>query len=192
MQHGFIEGDIWMDDFIFLRNDRHTPSWPASDFFFGYGIRSLVAQLKQTNEQSEYFFINLNGHTLKSFFREFTDFSSKKIIIISSRRLMPLAFFWLTESEKVCGVFESSVPAEEIIKALNSTRPEVKISIPKIRASDNLKLREVFFLQNYLEKGRLAEIQLNCSVKYSTLKNWKASIARKLGAKKLEHLLVLK
>jgi hypothetical protein len=182
-----------MDNIIFLRNNsRHALSWPASDFFFGYGIKSLVARLKQTSETSEFFFINLNCYTLKAFFKEFAGFRSEKIIIISSRRLMPLAFFWLTESEKVCAVFESSVSAEEVIKAINDTPPQGKIPFPLLRTSDKLTFREVFFLKNYLEKGKLAEIQINHSMKYSTLKNWKASIARKLGARKLEHLLVLR
>ena len=170
----------------------HCPYWPISDLFFGYGVKSLLTGLDQSSDENDYFFINLNRHTLKFFLQDFAEFRSKKIIIISSPRLMPLATFWLTESNKVCALFGSCTPVEEIVRVLNIMPPETKTSLPALRAKETMSLREVFFLKNYLEKGKLARFPLLPSMGSSTLKNRKISVARKLGVRKLEQILLLK
>lgn len=140
-----------MDAVTSICNDKHSSFWPASDVFFGYGVINLVPRLKKTSEKNEYLFINLNHHTIKSFFSDFSEFYSKRIIVISSRRLMPLAIVWLTEIENVCAVFESSVPVEQLVMALNSAPQNVKISFPQLRASDSVTLREALLLKFFLK-----------------------------------------
>lgn len=170
----------------------HIASWPENDFYFSRGISVLSRKLINSHSGSDYLFIHLNSYTLKSFFRSFSQLSKSgyQLIIISSQRLMPLAFFWHLKCQAVSAIFESRCSVNDIIRGLDTvaTGRQIVWSFPG--PACRLSSIDVLLLRHYLEGGSMSYLQEKHCRAYSTLQGWKTTVARKFKVKKLEHLLI--
>lgn len=171
-----------------MPNDQNY--WPQNDFHFGVGVTEVIKILTKSTEEenNSYFFINLNGFNLLKFFSDFPNMAlkGKKIVIISSTQLIPLAHFCFVECDSVVAVFNSSCHIEEVISILQKNNSKNKIST---MASNNTKLnyKDILLLQFFFNEGRSPfsnligkKIPCNC--------RWKLALAQKFGVRKLELL----
>ncbi|TNL02360.1 hypothetical protein CYD30_27020 [Kosakonia cowanii] len=164
--------------------------WPEGDIFFRTGVSGLSCRLKYSGSAGGYCFINLSGHTLRSFIDDFPDIKNTDIVIISSPRLMPLAHFWLAESVRVRAAFTSGTAVDEIIFRLNAAGAGGKTACPP--PDRQLSFRDVRFLYSCLKGVSTVQLQKTYRRTYSTLKGREASLARKFGVRKLQHLFLLR
>lgn len=75
---------------------RYQHFWPPNDTYFGTGVTGIIDEISLITNERNYLFVSLNRYSLLnalSFFSRNKDIN-KIIIIVSSSRLMPLAFFW--------------------------------------------------------------------------------------------------
>lgn len=168
-------------------------SWPEDDIYFSKGISVLTRFFIKLEPGVDYLFINLDNYTLASFFRSFSQLSKSgyQLIIISSHRLLPLAFFWFLKYKTVSAIFESRCSLNDFIRGMDTVASGRQIAWPHPGPARLLSSRDVLLLRHYLEGGSMEYLQEKHSRAYSTLQGWKASVARKFKVKKIEHLLVL-
>lgn len=162
--------------------------WPVGDFYFRAGISVLSEQLSTNVKKPVFFYINLNRHTLSAFIRDFSGITSNNIIIICSRRLLPLAYFWLKESRRIRAVFDSSMSVERIAVSLNELQSGGKVMLPASRRTRRLTHQDVFLLRHYIERGDVVSLQLKLACSRSTTYRRKMMVAQKFGVRKIEHL----
>ena len=166
--------------------------WPVEDFYFRAGISVLSEQLKTNVKSQCFFYTNLNRHTLRAFIRDFSGITSNNIIIICSRRLLPLAYFWLKESRRVRAVFDSGVSVESIAQVLNNLQPGDEVMFPASRQLRRLTYQDMFLLRHYIEQGEVVSLQAKLACSCSTVYRRKMMAARKFGVRKIEHLFSLR
>ena len=173
--------------------------WPVDDFYFRAGACALSEQLEEHAKNQSFFFINLNRHTLRAFISEFTGITPNNIIefteivhnniiIICSRRLLPLAHFWLKESRCVRAVFDSDMSVERVMMSLNKLQPDHEVMLPVCRRPLRLTHQDLLFLRSYIEQSNVLSLQLKLACSCSTIYRWKMMIARKFGVRKMEHI----
>lgn len=162
--------------------------WPVVDFYFRAGISILSKQLKKNVKRQCFSYINLNRHTLRAFIRDFPEITSDNIIIICSRRLLPLAYFWLKESRRVRAVIDSGVSVERITQALNKLQPGDEIIFPASLRPRMLTHQDLYLLSHYIERGEVVSLQSKLGCSCSTIYRRKLMTARKFGVRKIEHL----
>ncbi|POT56326.1 hypothetical protein C3432_12895 [Citrobacter amalonaticus] len=172
---------------------RHVASWPEDDIYFSKGISILTRKFISAESCADYMFINLNKYTLSSFFRSFSQLSKSgyQLIIISSCRLMPLAFFWLVKCKAVSAIFETRCSVDDVIRGLDTVAIGRQIAWSLPGPACLLSSRDVLLLRHYLEGGSMSYLQEQHCRAYSTLQGWKTSVAQKFKVRKLEHLLIL-
>lgn len=164
--------------------------WPRNDVYFHYGISRLCNQKDINIDFRGYLFINLNGNNLKKFMREISYFGSSKLIIFSTPTLMPLALFWLRESDRVLAVFDIFSSINNIQIGLISHITNKKRVTGDLDSSKYLSHREVILLNLYIEGVKNHNIQkyLNCG--YKTLNSRKLALTKKFRVRKLERLVL--
>lgn len=173
-------------------NKCRIASWPEDDFYFSSGISLLARKTMRAYSGADYLFINLNNYTLKRFFRSFSQLSKSgyQLIIISSQRLMPLAFFWHLKCAAVSAIFESRCSVRDFIRGLDTVAAGRQIVWSFPGPACWLSSRDVLLLRHYLEGGSMGYLQEKHCRAYSTLQGWKTAVARKFKVRKLEHLLI--
>lgn len=168
-------------------------SWPENDIYFAKGISVLARMLIRPKSSVDYLFINLNNYTLASFFRSFAQLSKSgyQLIIISSHRLLPLAFFWFVKCKTVSAVFESRCSLDDFTRGMDTVARGHQIAWSQPEPELLLSSRDVLLLRHYLEDGSMNYLQEKHNRAYSTLQGWKTALARKFSVRKIEHLLTL-
>lgn len=164
--------------------------WPENDVYFSHGVNGLCRHKENMPSLMGYYFVHLNGFTLKNFINDLGSMSSSRIVIISSPLLMPLAYFWLTESSRVCAIFETGTPVNRIKEGLMSISVKGKLLAPNFDTSRCLSIHDVIFLKFYLEENSMSLIQEKFCRSYKTLNGRKCAIARKFGIRKLSQLVL--
>ncbi|WP_049101600.1 hypothetical protein [Klebsiella oxytoca] len=166
--------------------------WPPGDIYFGTGASVISECLREAGVQKEYYFMNLDRHTLRAFIRDFPGFRHDNVIIICSRRLLPLAFFWLKESKRVRAVFESSVSVKKIIQVLRDAGNDKPLPFTVRAASRTLSIQDLVMLRDYIEEGNMAALQRKYRCSSSTIYRRKMIIAKKFSVRKLAHVFSLR
>lgn len=165
-------------------------TWSENDFYFSNGIRWLLKQKVIHPSFEDCFFINLNGFTLKKFNDDIMHIKYRKIVIISTAALMPLAYFWFINNNRVIAIFETGNLINDIEKSLLSLSMGEKFLVSNYQSSIRLSASEVILLKLHLEEEKLSSIKyiLNCSNK--VLYNRMRALAKKFRVRKLGHLLI--
>lgn len=134
----------------------HIASWPENDVYFSTGISALARKVTNSHSGPDYLFINLNSYTLKLFFRSFSQLSKSgyQLIIISTQRLMPLAFFWHLKCHAVSAIFDRSCSVHDVIRGLDTvaTGRQIVWSFPGPAV---YSLQETFYFCGIILKGEV-------------------------------------
>lgn len=194
--------------------------WPKDDHYFGMGVSELVSELNKKISMSgktskhqlkrlvimeqDFAFINLNGYSLVGFLNEVKQcvLSKKKIIIIATEMLMPLACFCLTADIRVFAVFDCRCKVSEIVNELFS-------KLLKTQKNNDVKVNEPFYSFYYKKERTLQQSPLThkdvlmlriffteenssfnniLGFSSSSVYRWKVLLAGKFGVRKLELL----
>ncbi|EAA8999429.1 hypothetical protein RS429_004411 [Salmonella enterica] len=166
--------------------------WPDNDIYFHYGTLAMDKMLIKNDGWKPYFYVRLSNFTLRDFLRDFSTTQENNIVIISGPTLLPLAYFWLEKSHRVCAVFESSCPINDIIYSLNTLRAGGQIAPPSVPCTRRLTSRDVSVLKHYIGGGDMKDFQLIHSRAYSTVQGWMALLARKFSVRKPAQLLLFR
>lgn len=109
-------------------------SWPENEIFFQLGIEALINELPYTKTR-EWAFFHLYGHNLQDFICMLPsliyDNRSKKIVIVTSPRMMPLAAYLCLYNPLICTVIRSDAPLEDVRVTLKRASEEQLPAISK-------------------------------------------------------------
>lgn len=161
-------------------------SWPYNDVYFRAGVMCVCEKTGNSENPGDVLFINLCGYTLRAFLREFPDFRVGRIVIITSKRLLPLAHFLQNRYPAVQAVFDSTESLNTIIEKLAT--PQAGPLPHKMQRGLNHKDYEL--LLNYLEYGNLESIQKTYFRSYSTVHSWKKKLAKKFMLRRLMDIIM--
>lgn len=173
-----------------VTGESSTNYWPENDVYFAQGVNGICRHKESIPSLMEFYFVHLNGFTLKSFINDLSSMSSSRIVIVSSPLLMPLAYFWLAESSRVCAIFDTATSIKKIKEELLSISARGKLRAPQFDTARCLSIHDVIFLKFYLEENSMSLIQEKFCRSYKTLNGRKCALARKFGVRKLSQLVL--
>lgn len=156
-------------------------SWPAEDLFFNRGISLIMENIKSVIHTNDLLFVNLCGYNLRQFMLDFLSFEKKRLVIITSKRLRPLANFLLTNHTEIIYVFDYT----ESITSISENLISSTIKKPRITRLHMLNHREYDLLFQYLCSGSTEKIQEKYFRSYTTVQAWKNNVAHKFKLRRL-------
>ncbi|MGS3490035.1 hypothetical protein ACB276_19710 [Enterobacter hormaechei subsp. xiangfangensis] len=154
-------------------------SWPAEDVFFNRGISLIMDSMKAVIHTNDLLFVHLCGYNLRKFMLDFPSFE-KKLVIITSKRLRPLANFLITNYTEVIYVFDNTESITSICENLISGTKKTRNTRLHL-----LNHREYELLFQYLFSGSTEKIQEKYFRSYTTVQSWKNNVAHKFNLRRL-------
>ncbi|WP_432224918.1 hypothetical protein [Enterobacter wuhouensis] len=154
-------------------------SWPAEDVFFNNGILYILENIEEVTHTNDFLFVNLCGYNLRQFMLDFPLFK-KNLILITSKRLRPLADFLMDNHAKVIYVFDNNESITSVLDQLITTKKTLRITRQHL-----LNYREYDLLSQYLHSGSTEKTQEKYFRSYSTVQAWKNSLAHKFNLRRL-------
>ncbi|HED1256314.1 TPA: hypothetical protein R4S16_003869 [Citrobacter amalonaticus] len=167
-------------------------SWPLNDYYFMSGVRALSEALTTSGCETRYSFVRLDGYSLVSFIEQSPFRHRQNIVIITSRHLIPLASFWLTENSNICAVFGSTSSVKDVYNGLLNSTPGDKIIQPGVNVEQQLSPSDVRLLTYFLKGGNVHDLQNKYGNSRSTVTAWRKRILLKFGVRKTCHLFLEK
>lgn len=156
-------------------------SWPYDDIYFHAGVKYLLEKNENNILSEDILFVNLCGYNLRAFLKAFPDFRAKGIVIITSKRLQPLAYFLRNCYPEVKAVFDSRDSLTSISEKLMVSQEQQ----PSRRSPRSLNQRDYELLLNYLNKGNVDAVHKHSLRAYSTVQAWKKNLAHKFMVRRL-------
>lgn len=163
--------------------------WPEHDIYFKAGVSILHEKLNADGIRRAYYFLHLDGYTLRNFLLDLPLATDRKIVIISSLRLLPVAHYFMANYHNVCAVFDSKTKIETLVKMLKTPLSH-KGNSNVIEHSPKITCKDIIILRHYLTAGNMDYIQRRYSRSYTTVQQWKSKLACKLSIRKLEYLIL--
>ncbi|MDJ0042437.1 MULTISPECIES: Vi polysaccharide biosynthesis protein TviA [Pantoea] len=166
--------------------------WPPNDIYFGAGVKGLIDYLAVETNERNYFFVNLNAYSLISSFHFFSHANElrKKIVIISSPRLSPLAEFWLAENDNIIAAFSCFDMPDNIVRQLIQHQPGEKIANINVRSTVKVNRKDIITMKYFLYESGMKELTERFINSPSTVYRWRKCISEKFGVKEPRHLLI--
>ena len=131
-------------------------------------------------------FVHLCGYTLKAFLNACPALlqakPERKVVIVASPRMMPVARHWTRGVCRVHALFSTDVPVSVVIAALAAGNSTPASSRPLVSA------RDISILRYHLNSGRADGLSALYGRSPKTLYGRKALLARRLGVPRLEFL----
>lgn len=108
--------------------------WPKNEIFFQIGIKALVEELPYI-KTGKWEFLHLCGHNLQDFILMLPSIlyksSNRKIVIVTSPRMLPLAAYLGLNTRRICGVIRSDAPLADFRVMLKRAAEEQSPAISK-------------------------------------------------------------
>lgn len=171
---------------------RYQHFWPPNDTYFGTGVTGIIDEISLITNERNYLFVSLNRYSLLnalSFFSRNKDIN-KIIIIVSSSRLMPLAFFWFDNIKNVIAVFDTKIPVSEIINKISRCRNGDKVTTGRGESSFKISSKDIMKIKYFLTDSGMEELQDRFMNSPSTMYRWRKEIAVKFGVRDPRYLLL--
>lgn len=162
-------------------NKETAHCWPYDDVYFNAGIECLLKETENNIRPGDFFYVNLCGYNLRQFLQTFPDLSAEHIVLITSKRLLPLAYFLHRYYPEVKAVFESREHLYSIARKLMAP----PVLIPSCKSPRSLNLRDFELLLNYLNTGNVDAVHKHSLRAYSTVQAWKKKLAHKFMVRRL-------
>ncbi|EIG9090099.1 hypothetical protein JY462_25040 [Serratia marcescens] len=174
-----------MDGKIFI-----PQALPRTSAFFSLGVEEVVSRLRSVGYEEQIIFVefepaNIDYILLSDFEFLAKQNKEKKIVLISSRRLLPLARLYGAMFKTRTFVFSAHDPLPYLVKKIVSGHTATSVSYPNPKA---LSIKEAIIMENTLKGVSIYLTGRYLGLDTKTIYHWRRSTEIKLGVRKLTDL----
>ncbi|MEL5669371.1 hypothetical protein [Serratia ureilytica] len=165
-------------------------AYPGTSRFFSLGAEEVVGRLRSQGYEEQIMFVefeptNIDFILLSDFVRVAEKNKDKKIVIISSGLLLPLARLYGAMFNTRIFVFSAHDPLTYLVRKILLGHTAANVSYPNPKA---LSVKEAIIMENTLKGVSIYRTGKLLGLDTKTIYHWRRSAETKLGVRKLTDL----
>ncbi|HGM6839715.1 TPA: LuxR C-terminal-related transcriptional regulator [Serratia marcescens] len=165
-------------------------AFPRTSAFFSLGVEEMASRLKSVGYEEQIIFVefepaNIDYILLSDFELLAKQNREKKIVLISSRRLLPLASLYGAMFNTRTFVFSAHDSLLYLVREIISGHTATTVLFPNPKV---LSVKEAIIMENTLKGESIYRIGRHLGLDTKTIYHWRRSAETKLGVRKLTDL----
>lgn len=167
--------------------------WAGANPYFARGAEALAREVERVCRVAPQF-VNFSAGNVEALLpSRFLQAACRfeHAVLIADAHLYPLALCYHREFRGIAGVFKSNTPLPRMMARLCRLRPGDKMALPALPKETGISYKEAIILEKTLNGVPIDLLARYYQRDVKTLYGWRQGIARKLGVRQLNHLLLM-